>query len=215
MASITSPVNSTLPLWQSVVAPLQARCAGPGGFYNLGNVIGLSAGLGLQLAYSGGKSAGETAMSYLTGSPQALCMTLATLIFMISGEAYHRAWANGFPPSARLTWWGDTLSGVGALWLGAALFLLGQPWLAATAGLLHAAGKFGSALHRRDAATGFDWPLLYRRLVLASRAPAIAASGFELGLNAAAGSFFNMLAPLTLLGCTLLWSQADVLLMKD
>lgn len=211
IADVLEKVPPGLRLQKFVVA----RCLGPGGLYNLGNVIGLSAGLGLQLAHAGGQSVSQMVLSYFTGSPQALCMTVATLIFMLSGEAYHRAWDNGSVPSQRLIWWGDFLSGIGALWLGAALFLLGHPWLAATAGLLHAAGKFGSALYKQHAGTAFNWPVLFRRLVLASRVPAIAASGFEFGVAAARGVPLAILAPATLLGCYLLWAQADILLMEQ
>ena len=207
-------VSSTLngPRRNALSSILVPRLAGPGGLYNLGNVVGLSMGLGLQLSHSSGATA-DTVLSHFSGSPEALCMTLANCVFMASGEVYHRAWANGFPPSAQLLWWGDFLSGVGALILAVALFLLGQPWLAATAGLLHAWGKFGSALHKSDDTAVFDWPMLFRRLVLASRVPAIIATGFEFGIAAAQGSIAAMLAPATLLFCYLLWSQADILLM--
>ena len=73
------------------------------------------------------------------------------LIFFWSGDDL-RAWAGGFPPNARLNRRGDLLSAFGALMLGLGLFLLGQPLLAATAGLLHAAGKSGSALQDHSAA---------------------------------------------------------------
>ena len=71
----------------------------------------------------------------------------------------------------------DFLSGIGALVLGLALLCLGQPLLAATAGLFHALGKFGSARHWRPL-PGWQggWPNLYRTLVLASRVPAILAT---------------------------------------
>ena len=52
------------------------------------------------------------------GDPSALALTGATAIFFWSGECYHRAWANGFPPIEALNRRGDFLSGVGALMLG-------------------------------------------------------------------------------------------------
>ena len=64
------------------------------------------------------------------------------MIFCWSGEAYHRAWTGAKAPDPRLNRLGDHLSGIGALALGMALFLSGEPLLAATSGLLHAAGKF-------------------------------------------------------------------------
>ncbi len=196
---------------QLLVETLRPRCVGPGGLYNAGNVIGLSAGLALALQQSG-EAKLATAAQYFAGSAEALCLTVATLIFMVSGEAYHRAWANGFPRVQRLTWWGDVLSGVGALWLGVALFLMGQPWLAATAGLLHAWGKFGSAFHPADAATTWDWPRYHRIMVLASRVPAVIATLNGLGAALAQGS--ALMAPATLLACYLLWAKADLMLMR-
>ena len=92
-------------------------------------------------------SGARAAYDHLAGSASALSVTAAMLVFFWSGEVYLRAWARGFPPDARLNRRGDLLSGWGALLLGLGLFLIGQPVLAATAGLLHAIGKFGSTLH--------------------------------------------------------------------
>ncbi|MGB8817163.1 MAG: hypothetical protein WCC66_04490 [Rhizobiaceae bacterium] len=187
-----------------------ARMSGPGGLYNSGNLIGLVSGLALQMvAASGG--AGEAAASFFAGSASALWMTGATLIFMVSGEAYHRAWRFGFPPDKPMNWWGDFLSGIGALALGMALFSLGQPLLALTAGLLHAIGKFGSALHGGSAEAGLNWPRLYRQAVVASRVPAIFAALLAL-INASNDQ--TMLAPVTLLVCYALWVKADLMLLK-
>ena len=187
-----------------------ARMSGPGGLYNSGNLIGLVSGLALQMiAASGG--AGEAAAAYFAGSASALWMTGATLIFMVSGEAYHRAWQFGFPPNKLMNWWGDFLSGFGALALGMALFSMGQTVLALTAGLLHAIGKFGSALHAWHANPGLDWPRLYRLAVVASRVPAI--GGAMIALIQTSGDQ-AMIAPATLLVCYALWVKADLMLLK-
>lgn len=195
-----------------LVETIGPRCAGPGGLYNAGNVIGLAVGLLLQFRQSGDATLAGAAQ-YFAGSGDAICLTIATLVFMVSGEAYHRAWANGFPPSARLTWWGDVLSGIGALWLGAALFLIGEPWLAATAGLLHAWGKFGSAFQPARM-TAWDWATCHRLMVVASRVPAIAATLIELGGGFSHGEWVQLATPATLLACYLLWAKADLMLMR-
>jgi hypothetical protein len=192
---------------------LAARLSGPGGFYNLGNLIGLVSGLALQIGVAAG-GAGEAVAQYLAGSAAALFLTAATLVFMVSGEAYHRAWEHGFPPVKTLNISGDFLSGIGALALGAALLMLGQPLLAATSGLLHAFGKFGSALYRPNAAEAPDWPRIFRILVVASRVPAILAALLELGYVMPRGDATAAVMPATLLICYALWARADVMLMK-
>ena len=164
------------PRWSA----LSHRLAGPGGYYNIGNAIGLVGGIALSVAAAGGdagpslRTVAHAAFDYLAGSTSALSVSVAMLIFFWSGEAYHRAWAGGFPPDARSNRRGDLLSGYGAIALALGLFLLGQPLLAATAGLLHAFGKFGSA-RQHPAATGRKrrWPDPYRTAVLLSRGPAI------------------------------------------
>lgn len=188
------------------------RLRGPGGLYNAGNLIGLTAGLSLQIS-AASNGAAKAAADYLAGSASALFLTAATLVFLVSGEAYHRAWRNGFPANRRLNVCGDFLSGTGALALGAALFALGQPLLAATAGLMHAFGKFGSALHRPGNATDVDWPRVFRLTVIASRVPAILAALTELARSIPAGGVCAA-APVVLLICHLLWARADVMLMK-
>jgi hypothetical protein len=194
-----------------IAAPVRARLAGPGGLYNIGNALGLAGGLGFAVAGAGAQGGLDAAMGYLAGSAAALWITLAMVVFFWGGEVYHRAWARGFPPDPTLNRQGDALSGLGALALGAGLFLTGQPVLAATAGLMHAAGKFGSA-----------WPALgfgrvsgdaFRLAVVASRAPAILLVLMDLGriMGGGAGSP----APLMLLlACYLIWLRADILLLR-
>lgn len=195
------------------------RLKGPGGYYNIGNAIGLVMGIVIQIFFvSNEQAAAAKAWSFFAGSPSALALTVSTAVFFWSGEAYHRAWANGFPPKAGLNRLGDNLSGVGALALGFSLFLLGQPMLAATAGLLHAAGKFASAWHKAGEQLPFPWPRNwpdpFRAVVLASRFPAIAAALLELWQAAGSGWTDEILAPATLLICYLLWSKADLLLIR-
>lgn len=194
-------------------ASLKDRMRGPGGYYNLGNIIGLISGISLQVLH-GRSSVAQSAVDYLFGNASALWLTLATLIFMVSGEAYYRAWKNGFPPDAKLNWWGDFLSGIGALALGVALFLLGQPLLAATAGLLHAVGKFGSAFYVQKTELHLDWHKVFRWLVVFSRMPALGATAFALVHAFGFGSFEAFGAPVTLMVCYLLWLRADMLLLR-
>lgn len=207
--------RQTAPSWprSTFFEGIFARLRGPGGYYNAGNLIGLGAGLALQMSAASGGAA-QAAAQYLAGSVSALLLTLATLVFMVSGEAYHRAWRGGYPPVQRLNFQGDFLSGIGALLLGAALLMLGQPLLAATAGLLHAFGKFASALFRPKASSGLNWPRLFRQSVLASRVPAICAALIEL-VREMPGGGAGLLAPATLLMCYAFWARADVMLMKD
>ncbi len=189
------------------------RMRGPGGTYNLGNLIGLVSEISLQVMH-GKVSAAESVVEYLIGNASSLWLTVATLVFIVSGEAYFRAWKNGFPPDVRLNWWGDFLSGIGALALGVALFLLGQPILAATAGLLHAFGKFGSAFHESWVAGQLDWPRVFRWLVVFSRMPALGATAIAIAHVSAAGTLMAFTAPVTLLVCYSLWLRADLMLLR-
>ncbi|CCV08271.1 conserved membrane hypothetical protein [Mesorhizobium metallidurans STM 2683] len=205
-------------------AAIRARMAGPGGYYNLGNALGLLMGVALHLAAPRGTGTrgGTVLFDYFAGSGSAVALTLATLVFFCSGEVYHRAWAGRDIPDPALNRLGDLLSGIGAIGLGAALFLLGQPVLAATAGGLHALGKFGSATHRPGAyMPGWPagWPDPFRSAVLASRLPAMLAAVLSVGAALPevwlGGSCALVAEPLTLLACYLLWARADLLLFTD
>jgi len=202
---------------------LVARMKGPGGYYNIGNALALTTGLGVQIAaVSGGEGQEpgailEAARQYLVGSPGATALTVAIVTFFVSGEMYHRAWSRGFPPDQRGNRWGDFLSGVAAVVLTVALAAFGDVLLAFISGLLLAAGKFGSALVPEDygAPDGNFWPKRFRAVVLASRGPALAALALELvdllGSEgpAPAGS---LVMTAVMLGCYLLWACADLLL---
>ncbi len=211
------------PLEQLALA-LGARMSGPGGYYNCGNALGLIAGLTMQIATAPAdvdeQSAVTTAvMDYFAGTHGAIALTLSTLVFLCGGEAYHRAWAKPDAPDPALNRLGDFLSGVGAIGLGMALLLLGDTLLAATSGLLHALGKFGSTFHKPGTPVPLwpaAWPDPFRSAVLASRLPAILVTTFALGSALpqvwSGGSFATLAMPLTLLGCYLLWTKADLLL---
>lgn len=197
--------------------------SGPGGYYNLGNAIGLSGGIVLSVAAAGGptgptlSSGARAAFDYIAGSASAVSVSIAMLIFFWSGGIYRRAWTGGFPPDPRLNRRGDLLSGYGALALGLGLFLIGQPLLAATAGLMHAFGKFGSALRPAGSGSG-RWPLPYRSAVLISRVPAMVllATTLVAALSAPGGPAPTAVAaPGLLLVCYLLWARADLLLFRE
>ena len=204
---------------------LLPRLVGPGGYYNIGNALGLVSGVALSVVAAGGaqgptlQTGVQAVYDYLAGSASALSISAAMLIFFWSGEVYLRAWAGGFPPDARLNRRGDLLSAFGALMLGLGLFLLGQPLLAATAGLLHAAGKFGSALQDHSVAPARRfWPDPFRTAVLISRVPALVILLIELAaaLSAPGGPApLAVAAPALLITCYLLWAKADLLLFRS
>lgn len=203
---------------------LRRRLAGPGGLYNLGNAIGLAAGLLIQIESAGpALTVADTARSvaaYLAGNGAALALTLATLVFFWSGEAYHRAFAGNEGPDARLIRHGDILSGIGATLLGAGLFALGDPVLALSSGLLHALGKFGSAVdftrlgasREREA----ELHIALRWTVVASRVPALLVAVVGLVAITTMPAATPAAAPmlLTLLACYALWTLADLLLLR-
>ncbi|WP_210529917.1 hypothetical protein [Rubellimicrobium arenae] len=225
-----SLTTGRLPVGPVVVVPFQsrflravaARMSGPGGYYNLGNAVGLAGGLALATWNATGVTGAATAAAgYVAGSGSALALTGATLVFFWSGEVYHRAWADPSRPDADLNRQGDLLSAVGAVALGISLALLGLPLLAVTAGLLHALGKLGSALHG-PGTSAFGWPSRwpdpFRSLVLLSRGPAtlVAALALATGLSgSASGAMMSaLLGPGVLLLCNLLWAKADLLLFR-
>jgi hypothetical protein len=203
-------------------AEILSRLSGPGGLYNLGDALGF--GSGLLIAYLGWWESPNTVdnvfsigMRYVAGSPAAVALTIATAIFFGSGEAYHRAWSNGFPPDTKLTRIGDLFSGFGAIALGAGLYLLGNPVLAATSGLLHAAGKFGSAFGASGklsiAGRDIDAGTLCRIIVLISRAPALIATSADILSSRARDDGSFAFISLVMLACYLIWSVADLMLL--
>lgn len=191
--------------------PLSARLPSPGFFYNAGNLLGLCVGLAVALVGHGGRS-GETLVAYFAGDGSALCLTAAMLVFFASGAVYQRAWQAADLARLRLMRSADFLSGVGAILLGASLFLVGQPLLALASATLNSAGKLGSAL-----ALGHSEPLcrFARRIVLGSRAFGLLACAWTLvPATAGTGSASDFVMPVTLIVCYLLWASADILLMK-
>lgn len=208
-SSPTHTVNER-PTFKSAII---RRMKGPGGYYNIGNIIGLVSGLEVQIMQSrSGILAGT--LGYFAGSNAALFLTIATVIFLVSGECYHRAWANGFPPEKHMTRWGDFLSGVGAVLLGVALFILQQPVLAATAGAMHALGKFGSAFSDGELPSAGNSARFFRNIVVLSRVPAIVAAAMALFHVSSVGGGIAMVTPATLLVCYVIWAKADMLLLR-
>ncbi|MDP3197334.1 hypothetical protein [Tabrizicola sp.] len=205
----------------SLKAELAQRLSGPGGLYNMGNALGLLGGLSFHVAAAmavSGSGLGhglDAFADYFAGSLGATAITLAMLIFFWSGEQYHRAWALGAPPDAALNRMGDLSSGWGALALGLGLFLLGQPVLAATSGLMHAAGKFGSALPEWVQSRLPFGPRTFRLTVVASRLPALVAVLIQAQSAGAAGQTQPLAASGLLLLCYGLWLKADVALMRS
>ncbi|MBC2835512.1 hypothetical protein [Paragemmobacter straminiformis] len=196
------------------------RLSGPGGLYNLGNGLGLMGGLALHISAAmavqgAGLTNGAFAiLDYLAGSLGATAITLAMLVFFWSGERYHRAWSKGAPPDARLNRTGDLSSGYGALLLGLGLLLLGQPVLAATSGLMHAAGKFGSALPPQVQARLPFGPRAFRLIVVASRGPALVAVLLQAQAALATGGGQALAASALLVLCYMLWLRADLALLR-
>ncbi len=215
-----APGSRVRGFWPGLLNGLAARTVGPGGYYNLGNAIGLAGGLSLAACSAGGPATGVAA--FLVGNESAVALTAATLVFFWSGEVYHRAWAHSAKPDARLNRQGDFLSAIGALALGLSLALVGLPLLAATAGVMHALGKLGSALHKPGTPIipGWPrhWPDPYRSVVLLSRLPAALVTMFALMVGLwgpePIGLMPALLGPGVLLVCNLLWAKADLLLFR-
>lgn len=195
---------------------LAQRLSGPGGFYNLGNGLGLLSGVSFHVAASAAGVTGWAALSeYFAGSLGASAITVAMLIFFWSGEQYHKAWSQGAPPDARLNWLGDVSSGWGALMLGLGLAAMGHWTLAATSGLLHATGKFGSALPTGLQARLPFGPGVFRSVVVASRLPALVAVVLQASAAVSGGDTQGAAAAGLLVLCYGLWMKADVALVRS
>ena len=210
--AITSSTRTT-----ELLRSLGQRLKGPGGLYNLGNAIGFAGGLAAALiAVPASELDVSTALAaaghYVSGTPAALALTLATAVFFWSGEQYHRAWSNGFPPDPAKNRSGDLSSALGAILLAGAFFALGNVLLALTAGLLHAAGKGGSALlaaSRKPAGTHMLSGSLCREVVILSRIPAAAMAYAGLLSGDPDSRFVSGI----LLACCLIWAAADIMLL--
>lgn len=223
-----SPVTAPS-LWSQ---GLRLRMQGPGGYYNLGNALGLAAGIVFQFIAAHGEagaSAVDIVRQYLVGSPGATALSVSMIMFFVSGEMYHRALATCSEPDVVMLRRADFLSGVAALVLAVALVLFGSLWLALVSTVLLAGGKLGNALSPDG-----RWPVriellslggtklrrewdLYRLAPLLSRAPAITAILIEITRLLAVGPP-DIALPLAqsavLLVCYLLWARADLLLLR-
>lgn len=195
------------------LAGLLHRANEPGALYNFGNVLGFSTGLFSAVWLHGAQVGTGTVLDgmihHMAGSHAALALTAATAIFFWGGMVYSRAWANGAPPDAVLNRYGDLWSAAGAVCLAFGLFVLGNPLLAMSAGVLHALGKLGSAVggEARFSLGGLSLRLgdLCKDLMLVSRAPAI--------LSATVG-FAGDWPSASIIACCLVWARADWLLLS-
>ncbi|WP_188254961.1 hypothetical protein [Pseudaminobacter soli (ex Zhang et al. 2022)] len=207
----------------SGIGKVGSRVRDPGMLYNLGNALGFIVGLGIALAADVAQddraSAWDRGIAHVAGSPAAAALTAATVVFFWGGIAYTKAWSNGAAPNPRLNRQGDVLSGIGAILLGAGLIMMGNPWLAVSAGVLHAAGKFGSALGgmatRQGSFVQSRVASLCKDLVLASRVPAVFVGAAALWRELIMlDSMERLLLSLSFMTCCLIWAAADWMLLS-
>ena len=189
---------------------------GPGTCYNIGNVIALATGLTAVALSPPADAAGplDALAASLAGSPAAVAMTLAILVFFAGGEVYRRA-TRGGAVDTRLVRAGDLVSALGALLLSVSLWLLGDIVTAALSTVLLAGGKLGSALSPRGSAAVRVGALPavdpFRWAVALSRFPALA--GLALALLAGLPPLLALQSAI-LFGCYLIWLRADLLLLR-
>lgn len=201
----------------SMARGLTVRLRGPGGLYNTGNMLGFASSLALAMAAAPEGSSALAVADYFAGSASAI--TTAMVIFLVSGGGLSPGGGAGGtagqgpePPC------GDQLSGVGAIAPFVGLLLVGEVALTFASGLLHAAGKFGSALHHPPIARlKRHHPDPFRSAVLASRLPAIVLLGLALAHALAAPVIVPAaaLGPASLLVCYPIWVRADLLLFRS
>lgn len=201
-----------------VAWPMSLRRQSPGRIYILANVITLFCALGVQLS---GAASGADAMTavaaYLFGSPGATWLTVATLLFIASGEMRHRAWTGHAESAHKLERRSDFVSGLAAICLTIALACFCDPALALASGIMLAGARFGSAIAPDGfARRGRLYPAaaIFGPLVIASRFPALAALTLELfRIHERAGPFAEAFLPCVILFCFMLRLWADVLLL--
>lgn len=216
---------------RSLTAALSDRIAGPGGVYNLGNLIGLASGIGFALlgarSSGGAENAAGAVFTHLLGNPGAVALSFAMIFFFASGEMYHRAFGSGDAgANARLLSGADFLSGVGGLLLAVSLVYFGEYLLALTSTLLLCGGKFGNALCHPDAGRvrfeyssyegttrqrAFD---VFRMAVVLSRLPAMTGLILAFSANWTEPSFVGDGPTVILFGCYVLWLKADLKLTR-
>ncbi len=211
------PVDSST-FFDSLRDAVVGRSKGPGGLYNVGNVIALVGGILIQSLSVGQTSTfGDVIFQYLFGSPAASWLTLAVLIFLISGEVYHRAWSLSGEKALLMVRLGDGLSGVAAVVLTFALVQVGDALLGLIGGIMLIIGKFGTAvLPERPHAPPFSAKAtkFLRLLVVASRAPSLAALAVTIFVAATDGVLSTLAMPVLMVLCYLLWLWADILLLR-
>lgn len=210
--------------FQSVADALVARFSGPGGYYNAGNLLGLAAALAVQfgtVAEVSARTSVDILMAFLAGSPASLALTGATVIFLASGEVYHRAWDRRTVPDACLNRAGDVLSAAGAFALTLGLMFAGQSGLAVASGVLIMGGKLGSAVFGdnggRPAFWPVSWPHPFRAAVFVGRVPGVAAAAASLLQRLASDTepALSVMQAAVLVVCYLLWIKADLLLIGN
>lgn len=226
-----APQPSMKPTDRPVLAAVLARMRGPGGLYNLGNIIGLSSGIFFALwSAPRGETSGsfDALIAHLIGNPGNAALTIAMLLFIWSGEYYHKA---AHAPAAMLDYTlrrADMLSGIAAIFLSVSLVSSGNVMLALASSVLLAGGKFGSAVYSKK-----GWPVMvattwpgtttrwrsqadvFRFAVILSRVPAVAA--LTVAIIGGVGHpvlTSGVLEATILLLCYVLWTKADLLLTR-
>ncbi len=220
------------PKRHAAVAALHARMRGAGGLYNIGNLIGLLSGITFALLQdTAGQNGGafDSLMAYLAGNPGNAALTISMLLFIWSGENYHIASMAEAPKADHSLRKADLLAGLAAVFLSVSLASSGTMLLAVTSTVLLAGGKLGNAAFPRK-----GWPIeienwapwsskplalktdVFRCAVIVSRVPAIAALVLAIADGLAAPILdTRLLEPAILLLCYLLWTKADLVLMRQ
>ncbi len=214
MGQSTYPRNSARFDW------LFERMTGPGGYYNVGNVIALAGGAMIHVVQSpAGLSPQGAIVTFLVGNPGATWLSISMFVFILAGELYHRAYAEFGPPNGKLLRLADASAGVAGLAIMISLMHFGDVVMAVIAGTMLAGGKFGTAILPREAGNGpITWPRLEATLrwsVVLSRFPSLAALTLEILRVFLRDDPAHLMAmPALMAFCFLLWLRADLLLMK-
>ncbi len=200
--------DATLPLRPHKRRVLSWMFGNAGATYNTGNWIALLAALLGALDAADRREMLSNLGAAFVGSAPALSVSAGSLAFFLGGARYDHAFRIAGAPDARSLREGHLLSAVGA-----ALVAIGVAGLATSnasvfaalcGGLLHTAGKLGSAVDERRA--------FWKVMPLVSRLPSVLSLAANLGSDL---ELARVAATLLLILCVAIWARADALLLSD
>ena len=218
--SLHEPATQPLFRWRAAIV---SRLNGPGGLYNFGNGLGFGAGLCVTFLVATHRRTASRKFCRsecdICGKSGRRCAGDRNSDLLLERRSLSSGLVERISARSEIDGASRCLSGFGAIGLGAGLYLLSNPFLAATSGLLHAAGKFGSAFGVRGEllllGRKIDASALCRNIVLTSRFPAIIATIADLLSTKAHDDRVFAFNAVAMLACYVIWATANSMLLPQ